>query len=213
MNNLQGPIKHFLDMSIIQWYCQRLMSIWCGYLVHHTSKQVLAVVKIVYIIIYHESLNKKKKIRFFYLMISNSTIMMTSSNGNIFRVTGHFCGEFNDPRWIPRTKASDAELCCFFICVWINGWVNNLEACDLRRYSAHYDVTVMCIDYATRAELNLVNDMVYLTKRETYILFKSTPKYSTKSQFNHHRGGYTRDFRHTTVMYNMILNMTRMEES
>ena len=36
--------------------------------------------------------------------------MMTSSNGNIFRVTGHLCGEFPGPRWIPRTKASDAEL-------------------------------------------------------------------------------------------------------
>ena len=31
--------------------------------------------------------------------------MMTSSNGNIFRVTGHLCGEFTGPRWIPRTKA------------------------------------------------------------------------------------------------------------
>ena len=39
----------------------------------------------------------------------NST-MMTSSNGNIFRVTGHLCGEFTDQRWIPHTKASDAEL-------------------------------------------------------------------------------------------------------
>ena len=29
------------------------------------------------------------------------------------------------------------------ICVWINGWVNNPEAGDLRRYRAHYDVTVM----------------------------------------------------------------------
>ena len=29
------------------------------------------------------------------------------------------------------------------ICVWINGWVNNSEAGDLRRYRAHYDVTVM----------------------------------------------------------------------
>ena len=29
------------------------------------------------------------------------------------------------------------------ICVWINGWVNNGEACDLRRYRAYYDVTVM----------------------------------------------------------------------
>ena len=39
--------------------------------------------------------------------------MMTSSNENIFRVTGHLCGEFTGPRWIPRTKASDAELWCF----------------------------------------------------------------------------------------------------
>ena len=29
------------------------------------------------------------------------------------------------------------------ICVWINGWVNNREAGDLRRYRAHYDITVM----------------------------------------------------------------------
>ena len=38
--------------------------------------------------------------------------MMTSSNGSIFRVTGHLCGEFTGSRWIPRTKASDAELWC-----------------------------------------------------------------------------------------------------
>ena len=29
------------------------------------------------------------------------------------------------------------------ICVWINGWVNNREAGDLRRYRGHHDVTVM----------------------------------------------------------------------
>ena len=39
--------------------------------------------------------------------------MMTSWNGNIFRVTGHLCGEFTGHRWIPGTKASDAELWCF----------------------------------------------------------------------------------------------------
>ena len=67
--------------------------------------------------------------------------MMTSSNGNIFRVTGHLCGEFTGPRWIPRTKASDADLDVF--CARINGWVNNREAGDLRRYRTHYDVIVM----------------------------------------------------------------------
>ena len=43
---------------------------------------------------------------------------------------------------VPQTKATDAELWFFFICVWINGWVNNREAGDLRRYRAHYDVIV-----------------------------------------------------------------------
>ena len=38
--------------------------------------------------------------------------MMTSSNGNIFRFTGPLCGELTGDRWIPRTKASDAELWC-----------------------------------------------------------------------------------------------------
>ena len=69
--------------------------------------------------------------------------MMTSSNENIFRVTGHLCGQFTGSRWIPHTKASDAELWCFYlICTRINGW-NNGEAGDLRRYRAHYDVIVM----------------------------------------------------------------------
>ena len=39
--------------------------------------------------------------------------IMTSSNGNIFWVTGHLCGEFTSRWWIPRTKANDVELWCF----------------------------------------------------------------------------------------------------
>ena len=69
---------------------------------------------------------------------------MTSSNGNIFRVTGPLCGEVTGHRWIPRTKASDAELWCFlWSAPWINGWINNREAGDLRRQRGHYDVIVM----------------------------------------------------------------------
>ena len=45
---------------------------------------------------------------------------MTSSNGNIFRVTGHLCGEFTGPRWIPRTEASDAEVWGFFFNLLLN---------------------------------------------------------------------------------------------
>ena len=40
-------------------------------------------------------------------------LLMTSSNGNIFRVTGPLCKEFTSHGWISRTKASDAKLWCF----------------------------------------------------------------------------------------------------
>ena len=43
-------------------------------------------------------------------IITAPRIMMTSSNEHIFRVTGHLCGEFTGHRWIPRTKASEAEI-------------------------------------------------------------------------------------------------------
>ena len=46
--------------------------------------------------------------------VCNSLDMMTSSNVNSFRVTGPLCGEFTGPRWIPLTKASDAEFDVFF---------------------------------------------------------------------------------------------------
>ena len=74
----------------------------------------------------------------------NTGRMMTSFNGNIFRVTGPLCGEFTGHRRIPLTKTSDAELWCF---LWtaplINSWVNISDTGILRRHRAHYDVIVM----------------------------------------------------------------------
>ena len=46
----------------------------------------------------------------------NEIRMMTSLNGNIFRVTGPLRGESTGHRWIPLTEASDAELWCF---IWL----------------------------------------------------------------------------------------------
>ena len=40
--------------------------------------------------------------------------MMTSSNGNIFRVTGPLCGEFTGHRWIPLTKPVTRSFGVFF---------------------------------------------------------------------------------------------------
>ena len=72
--------------------------------------------------------------------------MLTSSNGNLFRVTGHLCGEFTGHRWIPHTKGQwRGALMCSLICPWMNDWVNNREAGDLIRNRVHYDVTVMIL--------------------------------------------------------------------
>ena len=69
--------------------------------------------------------------------------MAMSSNGNIFCVTGPFCGEFTGHWWIPLTKANDAELWSFLCSApWINGWINNRDAGDFRRHRNHYDVIV-----------------------------------------------------------------------
>ena len=46
-------------------------------------------------------------------------------------------GEF--PAQRPVTRSFDV----FFDLRWINGWVNNREAGDLRSYRAHYDVALM----------------------------------------------------------------------
>ena len=63
--------------------------------------------------------------------------MMTSSNGNIFRVTGHLCGE------IPAQRPVMWSFDVFFDLRLNENLINNREAGDLRRYRAHYDVIVM----------------------------------------------------------------------
>ena len=74
------------------------------------------------------------------LVPSGNKPMMTSSNRNIFRVTRPLWGESTGHRWIPLTKASDAELWCF---LWsASERANTRDAGDLRRHPAHYDVTV-----------------------------------------------------------------------
>ena len=47
------------------------------------------------------------------------------------------------------------------ICAWINGWVNNRKAGDLRR--AHYDVTVMGCDFGFFVVMLIVLIYLYIT--------------------------------------------------
>ena len=78
---------------------------------------------------------------------SSPTLMMTSSNGNIFRVTGHLCGEFTGefPAQRPVTRSFDV-----FCGLRLNkrlskqswGWC-------FRCYPSHYDVRVMLPPHPT----------------------------------------------------------------
>ena len=68
---------------------------------------------------------------------------MTSSNRNIFHITGLL-------RWIHRSPVNSphkGQLCGALIFpliwAWTNRWTNNGEAGDLRRHHAHYDVIVI----------------------------------------------------------------------
>ena len=45
------------------------------------------------------------------MLVNHDDVMINRVTDDvIFRVTGYLCGEFTGLRWIPRTKASDAEL-------------------------------------------------------------------------------------------------------
>ena len=85
--------------------------------------------------------------------------MMTSSNGNICTllalcVRGIYRSSVNSPhkgQWRGALMFS-------LICAWINAWVNNREAGDLRRNRTHYGVIVMKQDIHT-----LMSTMLHVT--------------------------------------------------
>ena len=69
-------------------------------------------------------------------------LMTTSSDGNIFHVTGLLCGSsVNSPHKDQWRGASKFSL----ICAWTSSWAHNGDTGDLRRYRAHYDVSVMLL--------------------------------------------------------------------
>ena len=75
--------------------------------------------------------------------LSGDVNMMTSSNGNIFPVTGPLWGESTGRRWIPHHKGQwRGALMLSLINAWRNGWANNRDAGDLKRHRTNYDVIV-----------------------------------------------------------------------
>ena len=70
--------------------------------------------------------------------------MMMSSNGNFFSRYWPFVRVIHrSPVNSPHKGRWRGALVLSLICAWLNDWVNNYEARDLRCNRAHYDVTVM----------------------------------------------------------------------
>ena len=70
--------------------------------------------------------------------------MMTSSNGNIFRVTCPLWGATTGHRWIPSQRQVTRSFDCFLWCApEQNDWANIPDAGDLTRHGTHCDVTLM----------------------------------------------------------------------
>ena len=63
-------------------------------------------------------------------------LIMTSSNGSIFRITGPLWGEFTVYQWIPLTKARDAELWCFFD-LRLKNWLSRSFETPWRSFWCH----------------------------------------------------------------------------
>ena len=93
--------------------------------------------------------------RFWLLMAFHD--MMTSSNGNIFSVTGPLWGEITGHRWISSQSQGRGALTFSLICAWTNGWANHWDAGDLRRHRAHYNVTVMKVTKMTKVTRYIIS--------------------------------------------------------
>ena len=79
-------------------------------------------------------------------------------------VTGHLCGEFTGHRWNPPPPPPPHKdqwlgaLMFSLICAWINAWVNNGDAGDLRRHRAHCHVIVMKKSYGSFLTVTIRSD-------------------------------------------------------
>ena len=87
-SNTHSTISYCAETAFLHWNRRLCLGLW-----------------IVWNWLYH--------IHAYLVVVALEWSMMTSSNGDIFCVTGPLCGEFTGPRWIPHAKASDAELWYF----------------------------------------------------------------------------------------------------
>ena len=71
----------------------------------------------------------------------------------------------NSPVNSPHKGQWGGALMFSLICAWLNGWVNNDEAGNLRRHLAHYDVIVVVLFFRRHPE----NTPIFLYNKMSFI--------------------------------------------
>ena len=110
--------------------------------------------------------------------------MMTSSNGNIFRVTGHLCGEFTGPGEFPTQRPVTRSFDVYFDLLpnkrlskqsW--GWWFETQSCPLWRHrnayhlECFYIMQLLTYYHLYAANLNIIKR--FCMHRRTHAYFMS----------------------------------------
>ena len=99
-------------------------------------------------------------------LLFQASIMMTSSNANIFRVTALFLGESTGHRWIPSPRPVARSFGVFYD-AHLNKRLSkeylpvNRYAGDLRRHRSHYDTTVMRVPIRNVTQAAIIGTKYY----------------------------------------------------
>ena len=138
-----GPIAHqhrwAMGFCIWKYFGRKLTMLWCDYTVLRISQHS----KLLNALAWCQIGTRLIQLAASYAHL-HPCCMMTSSNGNIFlRYWPIVRGIHWPPVNSPHKGQWRGALIFSLICAWINGWVNNHEAGDLRCHHAHYNVTVM----------------------------------------------------------------------
>ena len=92
------------------------------------------------------------KVTHLYMIIAGCrytarSVMITSSNGSIFRITGPLWRKPPVIGGFPSQRRVTWSLIFSLVCASTNGWSNNRDAGELRRHRAHYEASVMVLTW------------------------------------------------------------------
>ena len=121
-------------LTIVIWHCRKPLNQW------RRSFQMKAALPLANRHVAGSDCSRKTRPRTMWI----AWFMMTSSNGNIFRVTGPLCGNSLVTGEFPAQRPETWSFDVFFDLQRNKRLNKQCEAGDLRHYRAHYDVIVMC---------------------------------------------------------------------